>query len=430
MNKKGFWILIVSIHCICLFKQLFWNTTLLQDTKEYLYAADNLIESHQLYCWDIHGKFNPDYLTKRPLLFPTILAFFKILSFGNFKIFLFVTLITQNIISLINIRLMLKFVFYFTGKINYRYALILLLLAPAQIIYANIIMSEIWLQFVILMLANYFLFYRYNFNWHILATLLCVAGIALKPVFLFWAFIFPVLLIYTNRKNLNYKLITLSLIPALFVMLTIQWNGRRTGAYQYSSISTINLLHYNTYTLLIHETGIKQADSIVDDITFKAEQLKSYKQQQEYKDKSSKVIISNNLGTYFYLHLRGALLCLIDPGRFDITQFFDLPHKQNLVYETSKKNNKLELIKSFINPLGLLLIFILLCNIIKFVIGIRFIVSKQIKPYNKFLLLLFPIYIVLLTGPIGSSRFAMPFIPIYLAIILIALGKQKNEITA
>ena len=428
MGKKGFWIIAIGLHCLCFLMQVLGPTTLLQDSKEYLFAADNLLNAHQLYCWDLSDTFNPDYLTKRPFLFPSILALIKFLSFGNFKLFVIILLILQNIISLFNLKLMLKFVFYFTEKLNFKMALILLIFTPAQIIYANLIMSEIWLQLVIMLSLNYFLFYRDNTKWQLFASLLCVAGIALKPVFIFWVLLFPLFTIYYNRKALHLKLIGITLLPLVFFLLTLHWNEQRTGMKQYSSISTINLLHYNAYTLLIHEKGIQKADSIIDNISLRASQQNTYKLQQVFKDNAAKALITDNLGPYIYLHLRGALLCILDPGRFDITQFFNLPHTRNLLYESSKKSNSNALLNSFLNPLGLILIGLLVCNFIKLIIAIRFLFLKGLSIANKFLLLLFPVYIVMLTGPIGSSRFAMPIMPIYFGIILIALATKKHAI--
>ena len=428
MSKKVFWIVVIGLHCLFFLIQLVGPTTLLQDSKEYLFAADNLLKAHQLYCWDLSDTFNPDYLTKRPFLFPSILALIKCLSFGNFKLFLINLLILQNLISLLNLKLMLKFVFHFSEKLNFKMALVLLIVTPAQIIYANLIMSEIWLQLVIMLSLNYFLFYRDNLKWHLFASLLCIAGIALKPVYIFWVLLFPLFTLYYHRKVLRFKLIGIALLPVLFFILTLQWNEQRTGLKQYSSISTINLLHYNAYTLLIHEKGIHKADSIIDDISLKASQQNTYKQQQAFKNHAANTIIMGNLGPYTYLHLRGVLLCILDPGRFDITQFFNLPHTQNLVYESSKKNNLNALLYSFINPLGLILLGLFTCNFIKLIVAIRFIFLKGISTSNKLLLLFFPIYILFLTGPIGSSRFAMPVMPIYLGIILISLSVKKNEI--
>ncbi|MDI1235621.1 MAG: hypothetical protein PSX81_15190 [bacterium] len=425
MSKRIFWILAIGLHFLFLLMQLLGHTTMLQDTKEYLFAADNLIQYHQLYCNDFSAPLNPDYLTKRPFLYPAILAIFRLISFENNSIFLAIVLIIQNCVSLFNLKIMLKIVSHFKGDVNYLYAFILLIITPAQLIYANLIMTEIWLQFIILMLLNYFLFYRDSKKWQVYASILCIAGIALKPVIIFLALIFPALIIYFYYKKLNLRLIVISILPAIFVLLTIQWNAKRTGSYQYSAISTINLLHYNAYTLLIHEEGISKADSTIDDITKQSLQRASYSEQQKYKEKAAKSIIGNHIGAYTYLHLRGAFLCLLDPGRFDITQFFNLPHTQNLVYEASKKNNKLQLVKSFINPLGIVLIGLFACNIFKLIFGVKFIFSKHTKSLNKFLLLLFPLYIILITGPIGSSRFAIPFIPIYFAIILITLSRGK-----
>lgn len=427
MQKKIFWFLVIGIHCCFLLLQLLGQTTILQDTKEYLFAADNLIHAGQLYAWDLNETLNYDYFTKRPILFPSILAFFKLLSFGNFKVFLCLLLIVQNFISLLNIHFLLKFVFHFTKKINYNLAFALLILTPAQVIYANLIMSEIWLQLVIMLLLNYFLFHRQNSKWHLIAALLCIAGIALKPVFVFWIILFPLLIFYFNRKTLNIQIIGIGLLPAIYLFIAFQWNENRTGAYQYSSISTINLLHYNAYTVLIHEKGVAQADSIIDKITFNANLLKTYGEQQTYKEKAAKMIINANLGTYLYLHLRGQLVCLLDPGRFDITQFFNLPHRQNLLYESHQKNNQYSIIKSFLNPLGLFLIGLLLVNCIKLVLAFRFLFKKGLQGYYKFLLLIFPVYLIALTGPLGSSRFAMPILPIYCTIVLISLSTIKPE---
>jgi len=428
MGKKGFWMVAIGLHCLFFLIQVLGPTTMLQDSKEYLFAADNLLNTHQLYCWNLNETFNPDYLTKRPFLFPSILALLKLLSFGNFKLFVVILLILQNLISLFNLKLMLKFVFHFTEKLNFKMALILLILTPAQIIYANLIMSEIWLQLVIMLTLNYFLFYRDNPKWQFIGSLLCIAGMALKPVYIFWVLLFPLFTIYNNRKKMRLKLIGITLLPLLFFVFTLQWNEQRTGMKQYSSISTINLFHYNAYTLLIHEKGVYKADSIIDDISLRASQQNAYKQQQVFKNNAANALIKANLGAYFYLHMRGVVLCVLDPGRFDITQFFHLPHTQNLVYESSKKNNLNALLNSFINPLGLILIGLLIFNFIKLLIAIRFVFLKGISIANKFLMLLFPIYILMLTGPIGSSRFAMPIMPIYLGIILISLSAKKKEV--
>ncbi len=428
MGKKTFWIVIIGLHVVFFLTQVLGSASLLQDSKEYLFAADNLLNAQQLYCWDLSGTFNPDYLTKRPILFPSILALIKCLSLGNIKVFLCLLLIIQNLISLFNIKLMLKFMLHFTENINFKMAIILFVLAPAQIIYANLIMSEIWLQLVIMCLLNYFLFYQSNPKWHLFASLLCIAGVALKPVFIFLVLLFPILALYYNRKVLQLKLIGITLLPLLFVLTTMHWNEHRTGMKQYSSISTINLLHYNAYLLLIHEKGLNKADLIIDDISVKANQQRSYKEQQTFKNKAANAIIMANFGPYIYLHLRGVILCILDPGRFDITQFFNLPQTQNLLYETNKKNNLNTLVNNFRNPLGIILIGLLICNFFKLIIAIRFIFIKGISIGNKFLLLFFPVYILILTGPIGSSRFAMPIIPIYLGIILISLSTKKNEI--
>ncbi len=427
MNRRRFWILVIVIHLVFFGKQLIFEHSLLQDSKEYLYAAENLIHSHTLYAGDLSEKFNPNFLTKRPVLFPLIIAFFKLISFGNPSLFWFLILLIQNIISLYCIKLVEKIILHFKGAFNYKIAFIFLLFTPAQAIYANFIMSEIWLQLILVYILNCLIFNQENLKKIGLLSGLCIAAIALKPVMIFLAFCLPLFTLFLLKTKTKALHLVVSLLPVLFVFTVSKWNEKRTGYFQYSSISTINLLQYNTYTLLINKYGVTKADSIVDNIQYEADKTNTYALKQHFIAHESSKIIKENIGNYLYLHLRGMVFCIMDPGRFDISQFFNLPHRQSLLYETSKKNNTRQLLDSFVNPLGILLMLILIINIMKVFVVLKFLISKSVQLNQKLLLLFFPIYIVILTGPIGSSRFSMPFFPIVLIIILMTVNLHKNE---
>jgi hypothetical protein len=412
-------------------KQLFWTNSILQDSKEYIFAADNILNHQTLYSWNINHAFNPDWLSKRPILYPSILAFFKTISLGSNFIFLLLVYLSQNAASLFSFHLCIKILKYLKVKINWKHASFFMLLSLSQFIYSNTIMSETFLQLCLCALVYIHICKSLDFKWSLISGLIVVCGLALKPVFMPFAFAYPIIYLLKVLPKFNLKLLLPSLIPIVFVFLTISWNQSRTGYREYSSISTINLLHYNTYTMLMYKYGVHKADSMVDEIQFKGNLLGSYAAKQAHINSSCKSLISKNLSTYIFLHLRGMAFCVLDPGRFDISQFFGLSHDKNMLYETNKDNAAYRVFKSILNPLGILLIVLFIFNLYESILLAKFLINKQLPLLKKMALFCFPVYIVLLTGPIGASRFLMPAIPLLFTMVLCVenwnLLKRKSE---
>jgi hypothetical protein len=167
---------------------------------------------------------------------------------------------------------------------------------------------------------------------------------------------------------------------------------------------------------------------VFDAIQSKAALQPSFRVEQQFIKMEGQRIVRDHWSAYVYLHIRGMLFCILDPGRFDITQFFGLEHHSNLLYEMNKKNNFKDILSVFLNPAGVFLLLIFLTNIIKGLLVLKFIFSKTISSGFKIILLFIPGYLVFLTGPIGSSRFAMPFFPILLIILLISISQQKSDV--
>jgi len=174
----------------------------------------------------------------------------------------------------------------------------------------------------------------------------------------------------------------------------------------------------------MNKHGIDYADSIVDKITYDSKQLNSYKEEQEYRQMECKKIIKDNLGLYAYLHLKGMLVSFIDPGRFDITQFFNLKHNEILMYETNTGNKFEKLKKIFLSPIGLVLILLILANVFKAIFYLKYLFSSPLFNNQKIALILIPAYIITLTGIIGTSRFLIPLFPILFIIFLISNQKK------
>jgi len=418
VDQRRFWILLISIHLLFMGKQLFWNNSILQDSKEYLYAADNLINHQTLYSWNLNHAYNPDWLSKRPILYPLILALFKTVSLGYNFVFLLLVYLSQNAASLFSFYFCVKILKFLKIIINWKHASFFALFSLSQYIYCNTIMSETFLQLCLCALVYIQICKPLNYKWSLLSAVILIFGLALKPVFMPFAFAYPIICSLRHLPKFDYKYILPSLLPVAFIVFTISWNQSRTGYRQYSSISTINLLHYNTYTMLMYKYGEHRADSMVDEIHFKGNLLGSYSAKQEYINNSCKTLIKDNLETYSFLHLRGMLFCVLDPGRFDLSQFFGLSHGKNLLYETNKDNALMRVFNSILNPLGIILIVLFIFNLFKILLLIKFLFNKKIALIIRLALLCFPIYIVFLTGPIGASRFLMPVIPLLFTMVL------------
>ncbi len=423
MNRKSFWIVLIGVHALFLIKQCFIYNSLIQDGVEYIFAADNLINKGTLYAWNLNFAFNPDWLTKRPLLYPAILAFFKWLSFGNSWLFFFITYLVQNLISLNTIRLCLKIAYKYQMSYKHWHVLLFLLFSVSQFIYANFIMSEIWLQSCLLGIVYLLLMQPFNNKTLLKISALLIIGLSIKPVLLFACMLLPIVYLIFQRKQLQLLGFIICLLPLTFYYSISYINQQRTGHFQYSSITTINLIHYNTYVTLMNVYGTHKADSMIDHIKINTRKM-SYSDQQNYIESESKKLLKQHIGTYSYLHGRGIVFALIDPGRFDFTQFFHLPHKSNLIYQTNQKGMFNTIIKSFLNPLGALLILLMCFNVFRLYIGLKFVVNKQLSWYVKMTILAFPLYILTFTGPIGTSRFFMPLIPFALLMFLFTSKKS------
>lgn len=427
MNRKAFWLILIALHLVFFSKQVFFHNSLIQDSDEYLFAAENLKNHGTLYAWNLNYAYNPDWLTKRPFFYPFILLFFKLISFGHQAWFFAMVYLVQNLLSLFNIRLVLKMIEKKSLKVNYLYATLFMIFSVSQLVYANLIMSEIWLQTCFTAMLYLMLFRNNNFKKFLYLSLLIIVAMSIKPVMVAAVLVFPILYLLNQYKGFKLQHLAITLLPLLYFIAIGKINEKRTGYRHYSSISNINLLHYNTYVMLMYQYGTVKADSIIDGIKSRATLTGSYPGKQAYIAEQSSKQIKEHLGLYMMLHMRGIAFALIDPGRFDLTQFFNLAHRDNLLYETNKRGLFALAKKTFLNPLGLVLIILMAFNTFRLITAIRFLFKKCFSWWFKLSVFLIPCYILALTGPIGTSRFFMPLVPIAFFIFLLTVSK-KSEI--
>lgn len=396
----------------------------LSDSYQYLIEAENIISKGIFYAEDLNNTSAYKYYTIRPPGYPLFLAFFKL-----FNAPFYIILIFQNIISILSIYLVRDTILTFGYNKKYDFLfLLLIVLTPSQLIYANAILTEVLFQlFLVIMFRSGVLFHKNNkdkYLFHYSLALILAAFI--KP--LMYLFVIPstIYMIWIAVKSRKWQPIAFSILPILAILFIFQWNFNRTKHYQYSSIQTINLIDYNTRFFLISRIGNEKADAILDSIHHEANLIPEYSKRMSFLDNRAKNIILENLTSYIRYHLQGSFYAILDPGRFDIDYFLILKHKhvnaKGILYHINNGGIAAVfkfLIDTYSLSLLLFLGIILFLNLLKFSTFIYFIFNKNIDLNFRFITASLFFYIVLVVGPVGASRYIMPLVPIIIGAILL-----------
>jgi hypothetical protein len=399
----------------------------LEDSYEYFNLAKNIKNDFTFYCGDLDDLIVVENFTKRPPFYGLFILFFS--CFLKSKI---LVLVFQNIISILSILLTINiFSKYFETK-NYKLFLLLLLSSVSQFIYANYLMSEILLQFLIILLcyAFYNTLIKKSFYWLFYFQCIIVLLFLTKPVF--YLFVIPnIIICFWLSKRLP-KASLYSIIPIIVLIMYMSWNKQRTGSFEFSSIQNLALKNYNLFYYNTNKFDIEYASKINEEINKKIENLDSYNEKQKVLKSYSIEYIKKNLFSYSWFHLKGSLRMFIDPGRFDIYNFFNFSKNSEVGFLAHINNGGIMgAFKYFIKqPLIIIIVLpiILIFNIIKFLGFIAFWIKNHKKtPSVLWLAFFIIIYVTLLTGPLSASRFLVPFLPLYCMFAAIGILNYKNN---
>jgi hypothetical protein len=431
--EKRFWFLAIALHFFFFIYQLNQENYYLADSDEYLLVAENVWEHGSFYC----GEWPPDrtdYYTKRPPLYPSLLLLL-VVPFGS-PILL---IVLQNLLSLFNLFVLSRLLGQSwlnpdrVKTAQWNLLSLLLLLYPAQMIYANFVMTEIIMQSLILgMVWFLWQFVEKPTGKSILkyAGLLCLA-ILLKPVMYVFAAANVFMLAWLIwRKKRHTSMIFAALLPLMIVLGISTWNQQRTGVFHYSSIQQINLLQYNAYYSLVNSEGLDIAEQRVNQITDIADTMSHYPDRYAFIQSSTMDIMAAHFPAYLKLHTKGMFNFFIDPGRFDLYSFLGIEEREGkgkgLLYHYSESGYKGIFTYLSLQPIALLIWLLLIAalNGLKLLAAIRFGFLRNLSLEKRLLLLMFVGYLAGVTGPLGASRFAVPLFPLML--LMFALSWQQD----
>jgi len=404
----------------CLFFVLgFFTENFSKDSHEYLLAGQNFWSNGHFYIYSFQEPFDFRGFTKRPPLYPLIISFFD--SWNGLDILRFI----QNGLSFFSVFFFYKSIsnwnkrFQIFSRKHVWVVLITILLSTSQFIYSNLFMTEIWLQVFLMLTLSLSL--RKSHSWlsfFFLIFLLC-GLVLLKPIALFLPFLFVLFV----RPNMGYRSIFLFIIPLILVVKISIGNQKKYGVLEYSSIAKINKVYYNTQ-LFINDTTDK-AWKILDRHPANKEDYAIWARQV---NKFTSNLIEQNFFAYVWFHLKGFLPFFLDPGRYDFSTWLKLKNQTSLlkVLHTSGLKGTMETLFASFSWWLLLFFAVLFGNILKLFAWIYFLLSRSIELKNKILFLSIVLYFLVLTGPLGASRFALPLLPIFIFMPLYYLNDRKG----
>lgn len=404
----------------------------LKDSFEYLHQTENITTGNSWYSGDINQTFNNDLVSQRPPLYSFFILIFKSIIHSDHFI-----LLIQCLISVFIFTLVYKLYNKLGKETPSPIIFSLLIFFPTQLIYSNMIMSELLCQAMVF-LSFYFLIIflidhkqKHLFLFHLFVSL----AILTKPVwYLFWipALLFMIYLFY--KKIIPLYSFSYILLPIATVFLICLHNYNQTGYFHYSSVKRTNMVNYNVYLTLAQKYSPDSANSIIANISNTANTKGSYKDFAQYIEDENTRIIKENLPTYLWLETKGIFNFFTDHGRFDMYSFFSLPPEENMnglywFYSHYGLKGVQQYLSQF--PIGLI-IYLPIIVLVNFFISICFLLflfNPKVPLEVRLSALLFIFYLAIITGPIGAARFRMPVYPILLFTLPFGYDILKKKLT-
>lgn len=403
----------------------------LKDSYEYLSQVENLRLHGNWYAGEWSDKpLNTARFSKRPPGYALFILIVQLTGSGNLIVSFF-----QGLLAILNIFLVFRLLKQFSLENHWWLLIIAVVFFPAQLIYSQMIMAEMLFQTLVLaafwFMVQFLVFHAHwkNLLWY---HLFIAATVVVKPVMLyFWIFNIVFLLFLVWRRKLNWKLLPQAIIPVLPILLVSWFNLQQTGYFHYSSMKSINLLQYNAKFALYGAEGPEAGQEQINEIEEKAETIEDFGQKQEYIQSAATEQVMSHLPAYIKIHLKGMVNMLLDPGRFDIVNYFK-PERRGapgMLYYFGRYGYKgiFEMARNMPPWLIMMLILVMVWNVTLLTAGFIFLMNKQVSLEVRIFLLLLVGYIVFMTGPVGAARYKVAIYPEMLFALCFAYDWIKTK---
>ena len=424
------WVVLVAAHALALGWALSKDGWDFPDSGRYLQAASNLKIHGELYArpWPKNlpqGQAIQEF-TIRPLGYPL-----AVLGLGGSTLGPTLLLLFQNLLSLLNLVVVLRWWARWSkpSAKEWAWATIGVLSFPAQFIYANAVMSEILLQTAVMLLAGAaWLFIKiHKARYFAGVTAAAILAFLLKPVFAPLVVVLAGAGVIVALRRKQFELMLIGMIPLVVVGLYMSWNWQRTGYLHFSSIAEINVLHYNAAGVVRQVSGPRAEEKWVATVLHEANAQASFAARQQIIQARAGAVLRAHPWVYARQHVQGMITLLLDPGRFDLSQFLNLesPAGGGLLAQTQSVGLLRALGSLPLTMMGVLAV-VLLANAIRLgAAAYGFWLLGQGAPFLRSARWIaggLVLYVALLTGPLGAARFLVPVWPLLLALALVGLS--------
>jgi len=393
---KYTWVKIYLLLTIFAVVKQYYSFAQLLDYFEYKKSAVYLFQN-----WTSENAHIERFLEpmRRTILFPIILR----ISNFNCTIILFAQFVLSLTVPLGLFRLVNHFKFH--DKL-FPLSMICMITYPLQFYYTGFIMPDIWSQVLLLWLVVFYLEEKYK-----IIPILIILLTLLKPVFVVFL-ILPFALAIFNK----YKLSFFDLFPIIIIINCCFFNYKTYKIFTYSSITTSNPYDYNRKLLLNFKT--QNPDEVNRIYELEHQYLRrlgtNMVLQKKYMDSLTNASISNYLGSYIKIHVKGMGAMFLDPGRYDAMVFLNWKKSSGVLGVND--GNSHSKIPNWQYAYMIILAFI---QLVKFSFAILAIVQLFRYFHIKFMTIIV-LLLAFLAGPVGCARYLLPAYPIMS--ILTALG--------
>lgn len=379
------------------------------DTGEYLTAGRNLLEQGVFYAGDLSTTPpDPSLYTRRPPLYPLFVAFTERLP-GRLD----ATALLQMVLAWSTAWLAYRTVLPILPAPARRHAVfvpIALLLYPTQVIYTQVLMAEILLQFLLAAAAygmsRFLVTQETKFLWG--ANLALALAPLAKPVMLF--FWLPNLLFHAwiFRRYRVRAAWAAGLLPLVAVTAWSLRNLACTGAFHFSSLVA------NQAKLLVD--GPQPLEARGKDLGSEYRRTVAQLVRRIWQDPLS----------FTARYGRGTAAFFLDPGMFDLYEFLDRPQPfrlgRTLVQERAYNRVFTELGRG---PL-LYLVGLFLWNGVVTAGFLGFLVRLGRAGASRWFLGLLVLYVAFTVGPVGRSRYRLAVEPLLFVAATAAFAEYRR----
>ncbi len=399
MSIKNLFILIIACSILAIAISLTKAQPVVNDSLEYQNLANNLISNNLYFSGNAQTDVDYRLFSKRTPGYALFLAFQK----NQIAL-----LIAQVFCYLLLVLLGLKLLSQFTPtQLSKKLYLVFVLFSPVLLLHSQLKLSDLLLSIIILISLTIWFENRVQVKnkWRMIFVFWAI-GLLIKPVILPSLILLPFVALYLFIKS---RIFTKLVILPIAIWASICYlNYTTTSVFEYSSISTINLAHYNAKLTIASKYGNDSAQHFTDSKIYLIPTLpQTYSAYLSNLNNAAKEAILQNFPTYVKIQTIGMAKMLLDPGRWELYTYFNQNTADGSLTELLYARNWTELNAKMQSNKALFYTFVLLLiiNLLK-VLGIAFSCLRPTKQW--FVLAAISAYFLAITGPIGAARFMLP----------------------